>query len=138
MNYFKIAKQMSDIFKKAYKLYMQNKTQTLKYKSKNDLLTQADLNMDAYISKNLNKLYPNFELLTEEANQRAKFDDYTFVIDPIDGTCNFVNNLKLSGVQGALFYKNECVLSVIYLPYSKQTFYAVLNEGSFLNNKKIR
>ena len=49
---------MSDIFKKAYKLYMQNKTQTLKYKSKNDLLTQADLNMDAYISKNLNKLYP--------------------------------------------------------------------------------
>ena len=128
---------MEKIFKKAYKLYMQAPALVLEHKSKNDLLTQADLNMDTFISKHLKKHYPAFELLTEESNQTANLDNYTFIIDPIDGTCNFVNNLRLSGVQGALFYKNECVLSVIYLPYAKETFFAILGEGAFLNNKKI-
>jgi myo-inositol-1(or 4)-monophosphatase len=137
MNYFKVAKQLEQIFKKAYKLYMQKPTKTLEHKSKNDLLTQADLNMDAFISNKLKKLHPNFNLLTEELSNKTKLKGFTFVIDPIDGTCNFVNNLKLSGIQGALFLDDVCVMSVIYLPYQKQLFYAVLNEGAFLNNKKI-
>jgi myo-inositol-1(or 4)-monophosphatase len=137
MNYLKITKQMEKIFKKAYKLYMQKSPVVLEHKSKNDLLTQADLNMDTYISKHLKQLYPEFNLLTEELSQNTKLDEYTFVVDPIDGTCNFVNNLKLSGVQGALFYKNKCVLSVIYLPYAKETYYAITNKGAYLNNKKI-
>ena len=120
---------------------MMNKVEIVKNKNFNDILTENDLKMDSYIVEKIKSKYPKFNFLTEEShNDKDKFlfKDYTFILDPIDGTCNYMRNNKLTGIQFALFLNESCVLSAIYLPYQKEFYHAVLNGGSFKNNKKIK
>lgn len=137
MDYFKIAKKVEKIFKTAYKKHMSKGVKSYSHIFTNDLITNNDLKMDTYISKKLKKHFPTFNLLTEELSQHTKLKDYTFVVDPIDGTCNFAAGLNLSGVQMALFKEETCVMSFIYLPYSNDIYYSVLNQGAYRNNKRI-
>lgn len=137
MNYEKTIKTLEKIVKKAYKLYMKKGVQNFEHKSANDLLTDTDLKMDKYISEKLKKHFPTCNLMTEELNSDTILNGFTFVVDPVDGTCNFKNKLDLSGVQIAMFNEKECVLSLIYLPYRKEMYTAILNEGAYLNGKKL-
>lgn len=138
MEYQKHAKIIEKIFKQAFKKIMQNGVGEFEHKRVNDLVTDADINMDRFISSKLKKHFPTYNLLTEELANNTKLEGYTFVLDPIDGTCNYANGLNLSGIQLAVFKNKTCVFSIIYLPYVKETYTAYLNGGAFLNGKKLK
>ena len=67
----------------------------------NDLVTNLDLEIEKYLIDQIKENYPGFDIVSEELNTNGKVSDNCFIIDPIDGTINFANNLPLWGIQVA-------------------------------------
>ena len=72
-----------------------------------DLVTNADLESEAFIVKSIQKKFPSHTIITEENQLEIKNSDFRWVIDPLDGTTNFVHNLPIFAVSIGLQYKNE-------------------------------
>ncbi len=99
-------------------------------------LTKADKEANEIIVSKLMKLYPKYSILSEESKEDAtRFEnDYCFVIDPLDGTKEFVNKNGEFTVNIALSYKGKPVLGVIYAPVLNELYYAYENSGAYLEN----
>lgn len=110
-----------------------NKTQ----KSKFDLVTDIDLNIERYLQAAISKKYPGDSFVGEEFSFDKSISGRTWIIDPIDGTCNMAHGIKTYGVQCALAENNELKLAVIYLPNENEVYYAIAGQGAYLNDKKI-
>lgn len=106
-------------------------------KSDKSLVTEADVEAERKIRSILEKSFPNYSILGEEFGKKEKTSDYLWVIDPIDGTTNFSMNIPLFCISIALTYKLEPTLAVIYIPFTKELFYAIKGKGAYLNGKKI-
>ena len=102
-------------------------------------LTKADLKANEIIVTKLRKEFPSYAILTEEEkDDKIRLNnDYVWIIDPIDGTKEFIKKNGEFTVNIALVYKNEVVLGVIYVPVSEELYYATKNNGSYLNEQKI-
>ena len=105
-------------------------------------LTEADRASNRVIVPQLQKLFPNYAILSEEEQDdksRLK-NDYCFVIDPLDGTKEFIKRNGQFTVNIALAYKHESVMGVIYVPVTRELFYAARGEGAFVKriNKSIQ
>ena len=127
--------------KKAGKIHMPyfGNIDSLKTKSNDiDLVTEADKVSEEYLINSITKKYPSHSILSEESMEICNNDDYTWVIDPLDGTTNFVHNLPIFSVSIGLKKNNETIIGVVYNPAAKKCFYAEKNKGAFLNNKIIR
>lgn len=105
--------------------------------SKIDFVTQVDSDSESYIVAQIEKKYPSHSILTEEAGFYNKNSEFRWVIDPLDGTTNFKNNLPIFAVSIALQKKGETICGVVYNAAADKCFYAEKNKGAFLNNKKI-
>jgi myo-inositol-1(or 4)-monophosphatase len=103
-----------------------------------DFQTKADLGSEKNILTILKKEFPNYNIFSEEEGKTNKSSDYTLVIDPLDGTNNFVLGIPTFSVSIALMYKNEAILGVIYQPIIDQTYTAIKGKGSYLNGRKIK
>jgi myo-inositol-1(or 4)-monophosphatase len=103
---------------------------------KDDLVTNLDVEVEEFLIKKLNEEYPDFEIVSEENNSNKSLSQNCFVIDPIDGTLNFANNLPLWGIQIACVMKSNTVASVIYLPKLNELYSADSN-GAYLNGTRI-
>jgi len=103
-----------------------------------DFQTKADLESEKSILKILKKEFPKYNILSEEEGKTEKNSDYTLVIDPLDGTNNFVLGIPNFSVSVALFYKTEAIAGVVYQPILNKTYYASKNNGAFLNGKQIK
>ena len=101
-----------------------------------DLVTDLDLEIEKYLIKEINENYPDFDIVSEEFNTNGSVTDNCFIIDPIDGTINFANNLPLWGIQVACRKNGETVASIISLPRINELYYAD-KTGAYLNGKKI-
>lgn len=101
-----------------------------------DLVTNLDFEVEKYIINELKKGYPSFDIISEEFNNNNKITDNCFIIDPIDGTINFANNLPLWGIQVACVKGGKTIASVISLPRINEFYYAD-ETGAYLNDKKI-
>jgi len=116
---------------------------SLKYSRKSDdsLVTKVDLASERLAMKKLRMLAPTFGYVSEETAsdtyQALKNGDY-FVIDPLDGTTNFVRGFPMFCFTAAAVTGGEIVAGVTYHPILNLSFRASLGGGSFLNNKKIR
>ena len=102
-----------------------------------DLCTNADIESEKFITESIIKQFPNHSIIAEEGSQKLTQSDYRWVVDPLDGTINYVHNLPIFSVSIGLQYKNETILGVVYNPAADKLFYAIKNEGAFLNNKSI-
>lgn len=102
----------------------------------NDLVTTLDLKIEKYLIDEIKREYPDFDIISEEFNVDNKITDNCFIIDPIDGTINFANNLPLWGIQVACVKNGVTVASVISLPRINE-FYWADETGAYLNDKKI-
>lgn len=78
-----------------------------------------------------------YSILGEETGKHIKSNDYMWVIDPLDGTSNYLHGLPFFGVTMALIYRNEIQLGVVYSPISDELFYAEKGKGAFLNGRRI-
>lgn len=103
-----------------------------------DFQTEADLESEKSILAILKTKFPTYNIYSEEEGKTDNDSDYTFVVDPLDGTNNFVLGIPNFSVSVALFYKNEAIIGVVYQPILDQTYYATKGKGAFLNGKKIK
>ena len=105
--------------------------------TENDLVTNLDLEIEQFLINEIKKEYPNFDIVSEEYNTNNEITDNCFIIDPIDGTINFANNLPLWGIQIACVKNGKTIASVISLPRINEFYYAD-ETGAYLNNNKIK
>lgn len=106
-------------------------------KGKANLVTKADVASQKAVLALIKKNFPTHDYLAEENGIKSTGADYTWVIDPIDGTTNFAHTFPQCSVSIALFYKNEPVLGGVVNPATGETFLAQKGKGATLNGKKI-
>ena len=129
-----------DLAKKTGKLQMNyfGNISSLKTKSTNiDLQTNADLSSEEFIISKIKKTYPSHSILSEEKTNINKNSEYIWIIDPLDGTTNFVHSLPIFSVSIGLQKNNNTICGVVYNPAVDKCFYAETNKGAYLNNKKL-
>jgi len=129
-----------DLAKEAGKKQMRYFGELSNYKTKSthiDLLTKADIESEDFIIKNIQKEFPRHSILSEETGFIDKNSVYKWVIDPLDGTTNFTNNLPIFAVSIGLQKNNQTICGVVYNPAANKCFYAEKNKGAFLNNQPI-
>ena len=112
---------------------------SIKKKSTNiDLLTNADIESEKFIISEIKKTYPTHSIISEESNKINNDSKYTWIIDPLDGTTNFVHNLPIFAVSIALLKRDSDIqCGVVFNPAANKCFYAEKDKGAFLNNKNI-
>jgi len=103
-----------------------------------DLLTKADTESEAFILDQIDTQYPNHHIIAEESPFKKGNSEYRWIIDPLDGTTNFVHNLPIFGVSIGLQYNEETILGVVYNPAANKCFWAEKNGGAFLNGTPIK
>jgi len=105
------------------------------FKGEQDIVTTTDLYIEKALVKEIKAVFPKDHFHTEEFHHDTLLKDRTWLIDPIDGTSNYAAHLDLFVVQIALYDKGDIVLSYIYVPKMNKTYYAIKNEGAYLNEK---
>ena len=135
----KIAKQVSIKAGKFLKQEFNNwQRGQAKYKKSHEIVTWCDKKSEKIILQGLKKYFPKYNILSEEIGRKNNKNDYTWIIDPLDGTSNFTIHNPLFSVSISLIYKKEIVLGVIYIPMLNEIYYATKNNNAFKNNKKIK
>jgi len=126
--------------KEAGKILTENfgKVSKINVKKRGDLVTNVDLEAEKKIISLIRKRYPEHSILSEESKQLKGSSEYRWIIDPLDGTHNYVRGIEIFGVSIALEYKEDVILGVIYIPFGNQLYFAQKGEGSYLNGKKIK
>lgn len=115
-----------------------HKKKKISFKGKIDLVTNIDKNAEEIIVKILKKKYPLHNILTEETEfQQDKSVDFLWVIDPLDGTTNYVHGFPFVCTSIALQKNDETICGVVYNPIMNELFYSEKGRGSFCNNKPI-
>lgn len=111
----------------------------IKYKSHHNYVTNIDLEIEKFIVNILKKYFVDQYYITEESGTFGnKNSDYTWIIDPIDGTTNFIHRIPHHCVSIAMKFKGNTKIAVIYNPYQDQLFSAFKGSGAQLNGKRIR
>ena len=106
-------------------------------KSVGDFVTSADLKVEQSILETLKYYYPDANYLTEESGH-IKGDGETIIIDPIDGTSNFIHGIPHVAIVIAKMINNEITDGVVYNPILNEFYWASLGKGSWCNNKRLR
>ena len=109
-------------------------------KSPNDFVTEVDQAAEQAIIETLLQAYPDHGILAEESGREhgAKHSEYQWIIDPLDGTTNFIHGLPFYCVSIALAHRNVVQQAVVYDPTRNDLFYATKGRGAYLNDKRIR
>jgi myo-inositol-1(or 4)-monophosphatase len=115
------------------------KRQFLRIESKgqNDFVSEVDRQAEATIIKTLRKAYPNHAILAEESGAQ-KGEEYQWIIDPLDGTTNFLHGNPQFAVSIALKHRTRLEHAVIYDPLRDELYSASYGAGAFLGNRRVR
>lgn len=105
--------------------------------SKNDIVTEFDFKSEEFIINNIKKAYPNHGIVSEEDGIRESDSEYKWIVDPLDGTVNFANNIPLFSVSIALMKKNEIIEGAVFNPIIGELFQATKGEGTYFNGNKV-
>lgn len=130
--------QIKDIVRQAGQLMREfTSVQIHDKEGKANFVTSADLAVQEYLVKRLADLIPDAKFIAEEKENDNTLEGYTWIIDPIDGTTNFIYDYKHSAISVALMQENEPVIGVIYNPYLDELFSAERGRGAYLNGERI-
>jgi myo-inositol-1(or 4)-monophosphatase len=102
-----------------------------------NFVTEADIASQKFCVEQLQKLLPEANFFAEEKEDNKLQPGYNWIIDPIDGTTNFMRGIRHSAISIGLVKDGEGVLGVVYDPYQKEMFSAVKGEGAFCNGKPM-
>jgi myo-inositol-1(or 4)-monophosphatase len=107
-------------------------------KRPNDFVTEVDQRVENEIMTVVRKAYPTHGFLGEESGETEGEEDYQWIIDPIDGTRNFIHGFPHFAVSIAVKHKNRIEYGVIYDPNRQELFTAARGKGAKLNDRRIR
>ena len=133
-----LAKEAGEILSE----YRPGKTKVkFKGEQETDPVTMADLKIEEHIGNKIRLKYPDHSIIGEEgANEIHTIKDFTWVIDPLDGTANFASGFMLHGVSIGLVYKGTPILGSIYIPsdgYAGTIFHARTGGGAFSDSQRL-
>ena len=113
---------------------------TISSKAPNDFVTEVDKAAENAIIDVLLQAYPGHGILAEESGSErgARDSDYVWIIDPLDGTTNFIHGFPVYAVSIALAFKGQVQQAVVYDPSRNDLFFASKGRGAFLNDKRLR
>ena len=108
-------------------------------KGPRDFVTKTDKQVEKILIEELSKTKKNYSFLTEEAGIiKNKDKENTWIIDPIDGTTNFLHGIPHFAISIALKSKDELLSGLIFDPIKDEMFFAEKDKGAFLNNQRLR
>tara|TARA_B100001250_G_C19523138_1_gene666879 strand:+ start:59 stop:769 length:711 start_codon:yes stop_codon:yes gene_type:complete len=108
-------------------------------KGPHDFVTKTDKNVEKILIEELSKTKKNYSFITEETGSiKNKDKNNIWVIDPIDGTTNFLHGIPHFAISIALKSKEEILSGLIFDPIKDEMFYAEKDKGAFLNNQRLR
>jgi myo-inositol-1(or 4)-monophosphatase len=109
-------------------------------KGPNDFVSEVDRNAEAVIIETLLAAYPGHGILAEESGREhgSRDSEFVWIIDPLDGTTNFLHGFPVYAVSIALAYRNQVQQAVVYDPTRNDLFYASKGRGAFLNDRRLR
>ncbi|MEO8964654.1 MAG: inositol monophosphatase family protein [Gammaproteobacteria bacterium] len=107
-------------------------------KRPNDYVTEVDQQAERDIIAIIQKAHPNHGIIGEETGETGGNDDYVWIIDPLDGTRNFIHGFPHFAISIAITYKGRVEHGVIYDPVRQEIFSATRGKGAQLNNRRIR
>ncbi|MEJ2880256.1 inositol monophosphatase family protein [Pedobacter sp. GR22-6] len=110
----------------------------IEFKGLNDLVSYVDKTAEKQLVRNLSKLIPEAGFTTEEKTINTKGEIYNWIIDPLDGTTNFIHGIPTYSVSVALYEYDQPVVGVVYEINRAEMFSAYKGGGAYLNNKEIR
>lgn len=110
-----------------------------RHKGRIDLVTETDEAVEAFLVRELRGLLPTAGILAEESGASGpKTDDLRWIIDPVDGTTNFVHRLPHVGVSVALWHRDQPLLGVVHAPMLGECYWALRGGGAFCNGSPLR
>ncbi len=107
-------------------------------REKRDIVTKIDLAIEKIIRQAIRRDYPSDNIYGEEFDRTKGTNDYTWVIDPIDGTKYFAAGIKLFSISIGLWKGTQPVLGVVYMPGMDDIYWAEKGRGAYCNGKKIK
>ncbi len=107
-------------------------------KSHNSLVSDIDKMAEAEIIQHLRKAYPNHAILAEESGEIPADSEYCWIIDPLDGSTNYLHSFPHYAVSIAMQYRGKLELACIYDPMRQELYTANKGKGAYLNAKRIR
>ncbi|MBC2396437.1 myo-inositol-1(or 4)-monophosphatase [Clostridium tetanomorphum] len=122
------------------KIQLEKFNEDIKYSSKStkiDMVTEVDILSEKIIIEKIKENYPNHSVISEEKGEMSLESSYTWIIDPLDGTNNYLHKFPIFCISIALKHLEETVLGVVYVPKLNEMFYAIKGKGAFLNENKI-
>ena len=125
--------------KEAGKMLIENFGKPIKIMNKEDgsLVTPVDLKAEKIVVDLIKKFFPEDRIVSEESKSKASDAAFGWIIDPLDGTHNYIRGVDIFGTSIALQYENEVVIGVIYLPVAKELYHAQKGKGAYRNGKRI-
>lgn len=129
----KIIKDAGKILKKGFYT-----DKNISFKAKKDLVTQFDVAVEEYLKKKFSKKFKEFNIIAEESdNANIEFNN-SIIIDPIDGTTNFVNGVPHTAISVGVYKNKKPYLAVVYNPILDELYTAKIGKGAYLNGKKLK
>ena len=107
-------------------------------KGPGDFVSSSDKNVEKIIIEELGKARPNYSILSEEVGSINKDSEFKWIIDPIDGTANFLHGVPHFAISIGLEKNNEIICGIVYDPIKDEMFTSEKGSGSYLNNQRIR
>jgi len=106
-------------------------------KNKFDYVTDVDKNVESFLKQELYKKFPDIYFYGEEGEYNSNLNNLHWVVDPLDGTTNYLHNYPHYCISIALENNKEVLAAFIYQPISKELFHAFKGDGAFINNIRI-
>lgn len=131
--------QLKDIVRRAGKIILTEKNPEVFVKQGHaNFVTQTDINVQRFLKDKLIEYMPEAAFFAEEQKDNTLNDGFCFMVDPIDGTTNFMHGRNFSCVSVALLKDKKPVAALIYNPFSDELFTAERGKGAQLNGKSIK
>ncbi|MCD4793479.1 MAG: inositol monophosphatase [Bacteroidales bacterium] len=141
-NYQQICNQVTELSKKAGSFIKKEKgkinSDNIETKSLHSYVTYVDKKAEKIIVDGLKKILPDAGFITEEETETVKSDKYNWIVDPLDGTTNFIHGLEPFSVSIALEEAGKIVIGVVYEVGKDECFYAYKDSPAYLNGKEIK
>lgn len=135
-----MVKAITDIVKEAGKIILSAHNQedsVTSKEGKKNFVTKYDVAVQNFLFEELGKAFPDAEFIGEESENDFSNNGLRFIIDPIDGTTNFMQDYRCSCISVALCKENEAIAGVVYNPYTDELFSAEKGKGAYLNGDRI-
>ncbi len=137
-----LTKEVISLVKDAGKIISTNLDHKSTVVTKKDVfanfITTIDLQVEKFLTSSLRKITPEFGILSEEGGEEILISTAPlWIIDPLDGTTNFIHKYPSLSISVALIVKNKIEFGVVFNPINNELFHAIKNIGAYLNNNKI-